>query len=118
MSKTRRSSSKPLETVGGIAAGLLVGGMGVPKLVSTIDPEGKIGPTAVNAAVAAGAFFFARKQKGFMQSALYGLSAGSAAALVSGLLGGIGYVDSPSTSFLNRVAGGDYFPSRQDPGDV
>ena len=118
MARTTRKSNmtSALQNVGGIAAGIGGGAVGVPKLVAMIYPEGKINPTIVNGAGSVGAFLLARKQKGILQSMLHGLSAGMAWNALSPMIG-IGYVDSNSTSFLNNVAG-DYFPSRQDPGTV
>lgn len=119
MAKTRRSNSSALQTVGGITAGLAVGAVGVPKVVAMIDPEGKLDPKIINGVGAAGAFWLSRKQKGLMQSALHGLAAGMAWNLISNVAG-MGYVNDPSTSFLNRVAGPEdnYFPSRQNPGAI
>ncbi len=118
MAKTRRSTSgkSALQTVGGITAGLAVGALGVPKIVTTIDPEGKMDPKIINGLGAVGAFLVSRKQKGFLQSMLHGLSAGLAWNVVSNLTG-MGYIDDNSTRYLNNVAG-DYFPSRQDAGAV
>lgn len=120
MSKTRRSSNKSaLQTVGGITAGIAVGALGVPKIVSTIDPEGKIDPKIINGVGAVGAFMLAKKQKGFVQSMLHGLAGGLAWNVISNVAGmaGMGYVDDNSTKYLNQVAG-DYFPSRMDAGTV
>ncbi len=118
MAKQRRSSSSKsaLQTVGGITAGVAVGALGIPKLVSTIDPEGKIDPKIINGVGAVGAFYFSRKQKGFVQAMLQGLAGGLAWNVVSNVAG-MGYMDDNSTRYLNNVAG-DFFPSRMNPGPV
>lgn len=116
--KTRRSSKSAFETVGGIAAGIGVGAVGIPKVVEMIDPEGKFDTKLVNAVGAAGAFWLSRKQKGFMQSALQGLCAGLAWNVVADVAN-LGYVNDRSTDFLNNVAGGnDFKNSRLNPGTV
>lgn len=118
MAKTRRSnnSKNALQTVGGITAGIAVGALGVPKIVQTIDPEGKIDPKIINGVGAVGAYWFSRKQKGFVQSMLQGLAGGLAWNVLSNVAG-MGYIDDNSTRYLNNVAG-DYFPSRMDAGAV
>lgn len=106
MAKSRRSntsSKNALTTVGGIAAGIGVGALGVPKIVASIDPEGKFDPKIVNGVGAAAAFWFSRKQKGFVQSLLHGLSAGLAWNVVSNVAG-MGYMNDNSSDF-NFVAG-------------
>jgi hypothetical protein len=123
MEKLRRSntsSKNALTTVGGIAAGIGVGALGVPKLVSSIDPEGKFDPKIINGVGAAAAFWFSRKQKGFLQSMLQGLSAGLAWNVVSNVAG-MGYIDDNSTRYLNNVAGSDgntFANSRMNPGPI
>lgn len=118
--KTRKSSFQgAIQRVGAGAVGIGVGGILVPKIVEMIDPSGKFPPTIVNAVGAAGALYFAKNQSGGMfQDLLYGMAAGLAWGAVAPLVG-MGYVDDSSTNFLHRVAGGDdYFPSRQNPGEV
>lgn len=120
MAKTRRSNKSALQTVGGITAGIAVGAIGVPKIVSAIDPEGKIDPKIVNGVGAVAAYWFSRKQTGFVQSALHGLSAGLAWNVVSNVAG-MGFIDDNSTRYLNNVAGPDgntYANSRMNPGPI
>lgn len=118
MAKSRRSNSSKsaLQTVGGITAGIAVGALGIPKIVQTIDPEGKIDPKIINGVGAVGAYWFSRKQKGFLQSMLQGLAGGLAYNVIANVAG-MGYIDDNSTRLLNNVAG-DYFPSRMDAGAV
>ena len=117
MAKTRRSSKgAALQTVGGIAAGIAAGAVGIPKLVAAVDPEGKFDPKIVNGVGAAAAFWFSTKQKGFVQHMLQGLSAGLAWNVVSNVAG-LGYVDDNSTRYLNNVAG-DFMPSRMNAGAI
>lgn len=118
MAKSRRSTSSKsaLQTVGGIAAGIGVGALGVPKIVAAIDPDGKFDPKIVNGVGAAAAFWFSTKQRGILQNVLQGLSAGLAWNVVANVAG-MGYIDDNSTRYLNNVAG-DYFPSRMDAGAV
>lgn len=104
-----------IETVGGITAGLAVGAVAVPKVVSMVDPSGNIDPKIINGVGAAGAWYFSTKQKGFVQAALQGLSAGLAYNVIASMAG-IGAPDystqmlnqvaGPSTQMLNQVAGG------------
>ena len=103
--------------VGGIAAGIGAGAVGIPKVVSMIAPDGKFDTKIVNAAGAAAAYWGSTKQKGFVQAMLQGLSAGLAWNVVAAVAN-IGYVDDNSTNFLNNVAGSGYFNSRQNPGNV
>lgn len=118
MAKSRRSSNKSaLQTVGGITAGIAAGALGVPKLVSAVDPEGKFDPKIVNGVGAAAAFWFAGKQKGIVQSALHGLAAGLAWNVISNVAG-LGFVDDNSTRYLNNIAGNRFPNSRMDPGNV
>jgi hypothetical protein len=123
MAKQRRSSSSKsaLQTVGGITAGIAVGAMGIPKIIETIDPEGKIDPKIINGVGAAGAFYFSRKQKGFVQAMLQGLAGGLAWNLVSAFVPSMGYVDDMSTRYLNNVAGSErntFQDSRMNPGPI
>lgn len=125
MGKTRKSGQQAdIQTVGGIALGIGAGALGVPFIVGKVDPEGKIDPKIINGAGAVGAYFISRNQKGFIKSALQGLTAGLAWNVLANITGmapgqqGLGYVNDNSTRFLNPVAGlgdGD-FPSRQNPG--
>lgn len=115
--KTRRSTKSTLQTVGGITAGIAAGAVGIPQVVKAIDPTGKFDTKLVNAVGAAGAYWFSRKQKGFVQAALQGLSAGLAWNVIADVAN-IGYVNDNSTSLLNNVAGPDYFNSRLYDGDV
>lgn len=122
MAKSRRSNTSnknALTTVGGITAGIAAGALGVPKIVSAVDPEGKIDPKIVNGVGAAAAFWFSRKQKGFVQSMLQGLSAGLAWNVVSNVAG-MGFIDDNSTRYLNNVAGdaNTYANSRMNPGPI
>ena len=122
MAKTRRntSSKSAIQTVGAIAAGIGAGALGVPKIVAAVDPEGKIDPKLVNGAGAVVAFLVSRKQKGFVQSMLQGLSAGLAWNVVSNVAG-MGFIDDNSTRYLNNVAGSEgntYANSRMNPGPI
>lgn len=115
MAKTRRSSKMSIETVGGITTGLAAGAIGVPKVVAMIDPNGSMDPKIINGVGAAGAWYFSTKQKGFVQAALQGLSAGLAYNVIASVAGigapdystsTLNQVAGPSTSTLNQVAGG------------
>lgn len=120
MAKSRRSNKNALQTVGGITAGIAVGALGVPKIVSTIDPEGKFDPKIVNGVGAVAAFWFSRKQTGFIQATLQGLSAGLAWNVVSSVAG-MGFIDDNSSRYLNNVAGPEgntYANSRMNPGPI
>lgn len=116
--KSRRSSKSTIQTVGGIATGIGVGAVGIPKVVGMIDPEGKFDTKLVNAVGAGAAYWFSRKQKGFMQAALQGLSAGLVWNVIADVAG-LGYLNDRSTDFLNNVAGAnDYQNSRLNPGTI
>lgn len=117
MATSRRSNKNTLQTIGGIAAGIGVGAYGVPKIVAAIDPDGKIDPKIINGVGAAAAYMVSRKQKGFVQSMLQGLSAGLAWNVVASVAG-MGFIDDNSTRYLNNVAGENYANSRMNPGPV
>lgn len=105
-------------TVGALSLGIGAGAVGIPKVVEMIDPTGKFDTKIINAVGAAGAYWFSSKQKGFVQTALQGLSAGLAWNVVAAVAN-IGYLNDRSTDFLNNVAGDPtYFNSRQNPGTV
>lgn len=103
MAKQRRSKHGGIQTVGAIGAGLLAGSLVVPRIVTTVDAEGKIDPRIISGIGAVGGYLLAKRLKGFGQMAAYGFSAGQALNLVASVAG-LGYVDSP-TYELNRVAG-------------
>lgn len=118
MAKSRRSSKSTLQQVGGITAGIAAGAIGVPKIVEMIDKEGKLDSKIVNGVGAVGAYWFSRKQKGFVQSMLQGLSAGLAWNVLSDVAGmkGIGWQQDYSSDF-NYVAGAGT-TSRANPGVI
>lgn len=124
MAKERRSSKfmDGIKRTGAIAAGIGTGAVVVPQVVGMIDKEGKMNPNLVNGVGIAGAIWFARKQKGLVQDALYGLAGGLGWNLLSQFvpMNGLGYVDDFSTDF-NKVAGSrdnDFSRSRPNPGTV
>lgn len=109
-----------LKRAAAITAGIGAGAMVVPKVVDMIDKEGKFNPMIINAVGIGGAIWAARKQKGMLQDAFYGLAGGLGWNVASGFMNGVGYVDDFSTD-LNRVAGeegrgGLSFGSRPNPG--
>lgn len=118
MAKTRRSSKSTLQQVSGITAGLAAGAIAVPKIVSMIDKDGKLDSKIVNGVGAAGAYWLSRKQKGFVQSMLQGLSAGLAWNALSDMAGlkGIGWQQDYSSDF-NYVSGADTY-SRANAGTI
>lgn len=106
--KQRRSKSGAIQTVGAIGAGLLAGSLVVPKIVNTVDAEGKIDPKIISGLGAVGGYLLGQRMKGFGQMAAFGFAAGQALNLVASFAG-MGYVDSP-TYDLNRIIGaGDIY---------
>lgn len=98
-----------------ITGGLLVGTLGVPKIVDAIAPS--LDDKTVNIATIAVGAFGAMNTKGEIQTGLLAMAGGAAAKLLLNL-SGMGYVVNPNTNLENIVGYGNFSDSRWNAGEM